>query len=148
MNRFDTSTMNRVYASMLALGAGVLLYRTIHMIVHEALVFLVAWVAGLLVLEMIIDLLCILFMAAWFIEPGRCRLALRFATVATLLHAFRVLIFTLGRTGPWLDFDVKPEYRALHPGRWNWNQVYFASIMSFLGLLVVVLIWRYRRVKG
>jgi hypothetical protein len=62
-----------------------------------------------------------------------------------MLHALRVLIFVLGRTGPWVDFDVRPEQRSSHAARWTWDQVYFAATLSVLGVVGVLVIWRLRR---
>jgi hypothetical protein len=57
----------------------------------------------------------------------------------------RVLIFVMGRVGPWIDFDVRPEHRALHSTRWTWFDVYFASALTVLGLIGVFVIWTSRR---
>lgn len=83
----------------------------------------------------------------WWIrdEAARERFALRAGAAATILHAVRVLIFVLGRTGPWVDFDVRPEQRALHAERWNWGEVYFAAVLSVMGVIVVAIIWGWRR---
>jgi len=54
-----------------------------------------------------------------------------------------VLIYVLGRTGPWHGFDVCPEYRVGQVAEWGW--VVFAAAMSVLGVLGVVIVWRYRR---
>ncbi len=67
----------RIYASLLALGAGFLLYRTITLISQGAL-----------------DI-----------------------------------------------FDVRPEYHAEHSETWTWAGVYFAAIMSVLGVIGVIIIW-------
>lgn len=67
---------------------------------------------------------------------------------ATFLHAGRVLVFVLGRTGPWVDFDVRPEKRADHRERWTWGQVVFAGVMSVFGVVGALAIWRARRRTG
>lgn len=137
-------TRSRIYAILLALGASILLYRTLSMITQDALNFLVWWVGGLLILEMLIDSSCLTFCLRWLIYPEKEVVALRLAAAATILHAIRVLIFVLGRTGPWFDFDVIPSERAMHPERWTWGQVWFASILSVLGVIAVIWIWRSR----
>lgn len=143
----STSFRQRVYASLLILGAGILLYRTIDMLSQGVLNVLVAWVSLLLFAELLIDVSCIITSVIWWIANDRSKekLPLRFGAAAAILHAVRVLIFLLGRTGPWFDFDVRPEQRAMHGERWTWGEVYFASIMSLLGIIGVVLIWHYRK---
>ena len=80
-------------------------------------------------------------------DPGQDRLPLRLATAVVFLHAFRVLIFVLGRTGPWINFDFRPEFHATHGERWSWTWVWFAAIMSILSMATVLLIWLIRRRK-
>jgi hypothetical protein len=65
-------------------------------------------------------------------------MALRLGAAVTVFHALRVLVFVLGRTGPWLDFDVRPDYRATHDARWSWFNVIFAGTLSAAGVLVVI----------
>lgn len=74
------------------------------------------------------------------------RLPLRLIAAAVILHAIRVLVYVLGRTGPWVNFDVKPEYHEVYTFEWFW--VYFAAILAFLGVAGVIIVWRiirYRR---
>jgi hypothetical protein len=78
-------------------------------------------------------------------QEEHARLPLRATAAAVFLHAVRVLIYALGRIGPWIDFDIRPEYRALYSSRGSMGWVYFASIMSILGILGVIIIWRNRR---
>lgn len=137
----------RLYAGLLALGACILIYRTVAMMVEGAFGVLVGWVAALLVAEFLIDVGALAGSLRW-LRSGRkehARLPLRVGAAAAVLHALRVLIFVIGRTGPWVDFDVRPEHRSLHPERWNWAQVYFAATLSVLGVVGVLLIWWYRR---
>jgi len=138
---------SRLYSSLLALGACILLARTVVMLAQGALMVLVPWVSSLLLAESLLDVTTLLGSVRWWVreEATRERFALRAGAAATLLHAVRVLIFVLGRTGPWVDFDVRPEQRALHAGRWNWGQLYFAAVLSVLGVIGVVMIWRWRR---
>ena len=109
----------RLYASLLALGATILLSPTLVMLTQGALSVLVLWVSGLLILELILVITTLLGAVRWWMTSAQkdAVFALRAGAAATILHALRVLIFVLGRTGPWIDFDVKPEHRALHSER-------------------------------
>ena len=137
----------RLYASLLFLGACILLFRTITMIVQGSLGILVLWVSLLLIAELLMDLGCAVFSVVWWIhnDASKGRIPLRLGAAAALLHAFRVLIFVVGRLGPWVNFDVRPEHQALHDHCWTVGEVYFAAIMSILGVIGVVVIWQYRR---
>ncbi len=137
----------RLYASLLILGAGFLLFRTIMLISQGSLSIYVSWVSILLIAEFLIDLGCLLSSIFWWIndDENKASIPLRFAAVVIILHAVRVLIFVLGRVGPWIDFDVRPEHRALHYTRWSWTGVYFAAIMSILSVFVLIIVWRLRR---
>ena len=84
---------------------------------------------------MIIDLLCLIFSIRWIKANSE--------QYATILHAFRVLIYVLGRTGPWINFDVNPEFHSSYVVNWFW--VYFAAILSILGIIGVIIIWLIRR---
>jgi hypothetical protein len=141
------TSKQRIYASLLALGACVLLFRTIVMISEGLLDILVLWVSVMLIAEMLIDVGCLLSSVRWWIanDYSKSHLALKIGASAAILHAIRVLIFVLGRIGPWVDFDVRPEHRAMHYTRWSWSGVYFAAIMSVLGVTGVLIIWRLRR---
>ena len=137
----------RLYASLLILGACILLCRTITMVSQGALGVLVLWVSVLLVAEVLIDAGCLLSAIRWWIANDKAydRLPLRLGAGAAILHAVRVLIFVLGRVGPWIDFDVRPGQRVLHSARWSWEGIYFAAIMSVLGVIGVIIIWILRR---
>lgn len=142
-----TVSKQRVYATFLILWACILLFRTVLMITGEALTVLVLWVSILLIAEFLIDTGWLLSAILWWIanDETKARTPLRLAAAAIILHATRVLIFVLGRVGPWIDFDVRPEHRALHHARWSWGWLYFAAIMSVLGVIGVITIWRFRR---
>jgi hypothetical protein len=133
----------RIYASLLILGACLLLFRTIMMLSQGALGVLVLWVSILLIAELLIDTGCIVSSVGWLRanDATKAGIPLRFGAAAAILHAARVLIFVLGRVGPWIDFDVRPEHRALHSVRWSWGWLYFAAIMSVLGVIGVIVIW-------
>ena len=104
MSRFGQRTL----ATLLFIGAGFLLYRTLAMVSGGALETLVAWVVVLLMLELIADGIAMVVCGAWAIggRPEQVRAVIRVTAVVVVLHAVRVLVFVLGRTGPWVDFDV------------------------------------------
>ena len=133
----------RIYASLLALGAGFLLYRTITMISQGALNIFVLWVSILLIAELMLDLSCLLSSMRWWISKdwAKARIALRLGAAVTILHALRVLVFVLGRVGPWINFDVRPEHQRAHINTWTWTGVCFAAIMAVLGVTGVIIIW-------
>jgi len=135
----------RIYALFLVLGSAFLLYRTLAMIAGGYLTYQVWWAAASIVAEMIADAAWMLSAAWWFRINDKSwdTLPLRLGTVAILLHALRVLVFVMGRTGPWINFDVKPEYLYLYEETvWFW--VWFAATMSFLSIVAVVIIWQIR----
>ena len=137
----------RFYASLLILGACILLFRTIMMLSQGALEVLVLWVSALLIVELLADAACLLSSIRWWIADDRNydRIPLRLGAAAAMIHAVRVLIFVLGRVGPWIDFDVRPVHRTLHSTRWSSGGLYFAAIMTVLGVIGVLIIWRLRR---
>lgn len=137
----------RLYAALLALGACVLLFRVVVMLSGGAFAVLTAWAAALLVAELVVDLAVLVGAVRWWVADTAksAGLALRVGAAAVLLHALRVLVFVLGRAGPRVDFDVRPEHRALHSTRWTLGGVWFAAVMSALGVLGVVVVWLLRR---
>ena len=141
-----TISRQRIYAFLLILGAGLLLFRTLRLFFFEqGLEFLVLWVIILTILESIIDFSCIISSLRWFIsnDANKATLALQFGATAAILHAIRVLIYVLGRTGPWVNFDVKPIYYSSYSFEWFW--VWFAAILAVLGVIGVIVIWILRR---
>lgn len=137
----------RLYASLLILGACILLFRTITMIFDGSLAVLVLWVSILLFAEFSVDLACLCSSVLWWKSNNtdKASLPLKLGASAAILHAVRVLIFVMGRVGPWIDFDVRVEHRVLHSTRWTWHGVYLASILTVLGLIGVFVIWTLRR---
>jgi hypothetical protein len=137
----------RIYAALLSLGACILLFRTLAMLWAGALEVLMPWVSALLLLEMTIDIAVLATAIRWWVaaSPEYDSTPLRLGAAAALLHAFRVLIFALGRVEPFLNFDVRPEHWAEHGQRWAWSQVWFASTLSVLGVIGVLVIWWLRR---
>jgi hypothetical protein len=140
----------RIYAGLLALGACILLFRTTTMVVQGALGILQPWVGFLLILELLIDLACLLFCIKWFLRDDAKydRVPLRLATAAAFLHALRVLVFVLGKTEGFHNFDVRPEHYEEHAETWTWFGVWLAAILSILGVIGVIVIWRLRRRAG
>lgn len=141
------TSKQRIYASLLMLGALILLFRTILMVTQGNLEILVFWASVLLIAEMLLDAGCFFSSLKWWVanDKNYASIPLKFGAAAAILHAFRVLVFVVGRVGPWIDFDVNLQHRALHAARWNMGQIYFASIMSVLGIIGVIIIWMVRR---
>ena len=137
----------RLYALMLILGAGILLFRTLRLIYLGYLEIFVLWVAIWLILELLVDLGCIISSIRWWItnDKNQDRLPLRLGATAAIVHAIRVLFYVVGRVGPWINFDIKPKYWVTPYVHWNWVEVYFAASMSVLGVIGVIIIWRLRR---
>ena len=140
------TSKQRLYASLLILGASILLFRTLKLISLGYVEIWVLWVAILMIIEMLIDLGWILSSVRWWIANDKSKdsLPLRFGAAAAILHAFRVLIYVIGRVGPWTNFDIRPEYWESTHADWSWTEVNFAAIMSILGLIGVIVIWRLR----
>ena len=141
------NSKQRLYSSLLFLGACILLFRTITMIVQGYLGVFVIWVSVLLMAEFLVDLGCAAFSVVWWIsnDARKDKIPLRLGTAAAILHAIRVLIYVVGRIGSSNNFDIKPEYHSSSYAHWEIGWVYFASIMSILGLIGVVIIWQYRQ---
>jgi hypothetical protein len=140
----------KLYSLVLILGASILLFRTIRLLtIENGWNTLADWVIALTFFEMAIDILCIIFSSHWLFRNSNSSksIALHLGAYAAFFHAFRVLIYVLGRTGPWINFDVKPEFRSTHNVNIFW--VYFAAILSVLGILGVTIIWlNIKRNKG
>jgi hypothetical protein len=105
------------------------------------------WVSFLLIAEMAIDAGCLLASVRWWLHDDEAHAvpALRLAAATVFVHAARVLVFALGRTGPFLDFDIAPEQRELYAGTLSWFEVYLASGLSLLSVIVVFVVWGMRR---
>jgi len=129
--------------TLMAAGVSILLYRAAALIVTSWRV-LRGWVLALAGGELLLDIATLATSIRWgrSNDPDHRRLPLRLAAAATVVHAVRVLVFVLGRTRPFKDFDVRPEHRADHDQRWTRGQVSFASVMSILGLLGVLVVRR------
>jgi hypothetical protein len=132
----------KLYPLVLILGASILLFRTIRLLtVENGWVTLAGWVVVLTFIEMAIDTLCIVYSFRWLYRNSKKSksIALQLGAAAAIFHAFRVLIYVVGRVGPWINFDVKPEFRSSHHVDLFW--VYFAAILSVLGIIAVITIW-------
>lgn len=136
--------LRRSSAVLLCGGASILLYRTIALLAGGAKAVLKPWVVGLTYLEMALDALTIVGGIRWWVSGSKrhAQFPLRAGAAATVLHAIRVLVFVLGRTGPFVDFDVRPEQRADHDERWTWTEVVVAAMLSIMGLVGLLIIWR------
>ncbi len=117
----DRALRRRVYAVALFLGGSVLLVRAITLFCQGALGQWVPWVGVSLFVETAIIILALVALVVWFLDPSDRRTTAVFRVTAALVvvHAFRVAVFALGRTGPWVDFDVRPEFRATHGELWT-----------------------------
>ena len=136
----------RIYPVLLTLGAGLLLFRTVRLLLFEnGLNSLMLWVVILTFIEMLIDFSCVIFSIKWFLKNNNqdIRISLRLGAAAAILHALRVLIYVLGKLEPLRGFGVRPEYRTDGPVDLFW--VYFAAILSILGIAGVIIIWLIRR---
>ena len=132
----------KIYSSLMALGASILLFRTIRLLtVENGWETLSVWVIALTFIEMLMDVFCIVYSCHWLIADSSKsqKRSLRLGASAAIFHAFRVLIYVIGRTSPWINFDVKPQFRSTHDVDMFW--VYFAAILSIAGILGVILIW-------
>lgn len=134
----------RLYAVLMIFGAGILLTRTIIMVSQNAPNILASWVFTLLIIELLIDTACLISSVNWFVSnhSTKSKIPLRLGAAAAIFHALRVLVFVIGRIGPWINFDVRLEQRALHHLTWTWAGLYFATIMSILGVIGVLVIWK------
>lgn len=137
----------RIYASLIFLGAGFLLFRTISLLFQGVLHIYVYWLSILLFAEMVTDAACMFTSIPWWISNDKKKntVPLTFTAAVILLHAMRVLVFVLGRTGPWFDFDILPEQRAMHAARWTWGGVYMAGTLSFISVILLFVVWFKRR---
>ena len=92
------------------------------MFFEQGLEILVLWVIILTIVEFIIDFSCIIGSLRWLISNDalKATFPLQLGAAAAILHAIRVLIYVLGRTGPWVNFDVKPIYRSSYSFDWFW----------------------------
>lgn len=137
----------RLFAGFIFLGAGFLLFRTIRLISQGYLSMYTLWAAGLLLLEFLILGAALLGAVRWFVSSDgkHDRFPLMVIAAGIFLHAFRVGIYVLGRIGPWKDFEIRPEYRALFAGGWSMFWVIFTAVMSVLGMIGVIIVWRMRK---
>ena len=100
--------------------------------------------SGLLLVESILDVAWLITALIWWIKNDQLKagLPLRLAAAAIVVHAVRVAVYVIGRLGPWIDFDFKPLFRGSEATGWNLSWLYFAALMSALGVIGVVVVWR------
>lgn len=139
----------RVYAFIMILGSGFLLFRTIHLMFFDDVFQFYVWGASvLLVAEFLVDLAWLIASIFWLIssQKEKAGMSLKLAAIAIIVHAIRVLIFVIGRTGPRVNLDVRPEYRADYAVEWIW--LYLAGTLSALSVIgLVVVCWLTRHLK-
>ena len=138
----------RLFALFIGVGISILFLRTLRMILIEnAINVLIIPLVILLFIEMLIDGLCILSSIYWFIKnrEQNSSISLKLAAIGILLHAIRVLFYALGRIRVFLDFDIKDAYKGQHAVDIFW--VYFAVVMSLLGVIGVLVVWSLRKKK-
>lgn len=133
---------------LIIFGASILLFRTIRLMFFEdGLIILALWTKILTFIEMIIDLLCVLATFKWLKESElRFRsISLWLGSTVTIFHALRVLIYILGRVGPWKDFDKDPVYRL--QGTTNTFWLLLAGSLSVVGVFGVIIIGKLMKQK-
>lgn len=140
---------DRLGAVLVGGGISILLVRAV-VLIRGSRRILARWVVDLAVAELALDTATLAASMRWWSTgaPRHGRLARRLAAAAIVLHAVRVLIFVLGRLRPFKDFDVRPDQRSGHDQRWSWGQVWFAGVMSVLGVIGVVVVRRRGRRPG
>ncbi len=141
-------TRQRIYAAVLALGAGAFLFRAVIMVCEGALVRSVPWVSALLVIEIIVDGIWLFASMKWGISnsSGKSEFALIAGSVAILLHALRVFIYALGQTSLLYNFDVKAEYWPLRAAPAHWLVIVLV-VLALLSVIGVGIFWMARRKK-
>lgn len=137
----------RLVAVLLLGGGCVLVVRTLMLAAGGALTTYRPWAAGLLVTEFVFDAVAVALLVRWAaLGHQRSEVpALRAVAAVVVVHAVRVLVFVMGRTGPWVDFDVRPQYRPDHAETWTWAGVWFAAAMVVASLAVLLIVMASRR---
>lgn len=138
----------RTYAILIAVGASILLYRTVSLAFFEGgLQKLLPVFVVLTFVEMAVDAACLGFSIRWAVhaDSAYARVPLRLGAAATLIHFLRVAVFALGRTELFRNFEVRPEYRQTYEMDVFW--VYFASVLALLGVVGVVVIFLILRTR-
>ncbi|MCX2720397.1 hypothetical protein [Lentiprolixibacter aurantiacus] len=140
----------RLYASLLITATGILLIRTWHMVMEEQnFEILVGWVYGLLILEFMLSIGCLLAALRWFVlsKWQYASTAMKLGVWAVMLHAIRVIILVSARNDLWKNFDLLPEYRPSYTIDQFW--LYFSIGFAVVALTGVYIVWRlWLRVKG
>ena len=124
-------------------GAAFMLWRTIVLISAGTLGVYVPWVGGLLVVEAAVDSMTLGLAVLWLVtgRSSHQKMTLRATVAVVLVHALRVSIFVLGRTGPWIDFDIRPEERVRYAESWSWTGVVIAGGLAALSICALLAVW-------
>lgn len=135
----NTFSQKRYHFFLLTLGASILVFRTIKLLYfEEGLLKLALLPIFLTYVEMISDLTCIASSLTFIIKLKLVakKTAIISGSFSTLLHFTRVLIYFLGRTTAFTDFDLKPQFRGAVLQSEFWP--YFALILSIVGIIVLI----------
>lgn len=136
----------RLTAAGVVGGGGFLLGRTIALIAGGSLTTMVGWAAGLLLVELSIDAAAAAAGVRWLLsgkaEHGAT--ASRVVGVMIAVHAVRVAVYVLGRTGPWVDFDVRPEHRTDPAETRSPAGVWVAGTGAAVSVIALLVVWRCR----
>ena len=102
---------------------------------------------GLLVLELVVNAITLFAALWWTVKQNRGwkRIALGAVAGTVIVHAVRVAVFVLGRTGPRADFDIRSERRAEYAAEVSWFSVWFAAAMAVTSVVVLVSVLRMGR---
>jgi hypothetical protein len=148
MLRDRSSRAARALAAALMLGAPILVYRAVYLIGAGHAARYVVWLQVLTWVELLLAVSISIVALVWLVSGARawCGLTLRLTAAIILLHAFRVAIFVIGRIGPLIDVDLRPEERPLDPASWDWSHIWIAGGLTVASLLVLAgaLIWHRR----
>ena len=137
---------SRAIAAFLVGGGFFLTYRALTLIAEGQTAQYVTWLAALTYGEATLAAVTTLAALTWLVRGAAWASAtLRLTAALVVLHAARVATFVLARTGPAFDFDRKAEFRPLDPDTWTWAEVWFAGGFAALSLVVLVVVWRWRR---
>ena len=137
---------SRAAAAFLGAGGAFLTYRAATLIAEGQTEQYVTWLAMLTYTELTLAAATTLAALAWLVRGSAwLRVTLRLTAALVILHSARVGVFVLARTGPVVDFDRKAEFRPLDPDTWTWAEVWIAGGFAALSLVVLVVVWRWRR---
>lgn len=140
---------SRAAAAFLTLGGAFLTYRAATLIGQGHAAQYVPWLEVLTYVELVLAAATTLAALGWLIRGAAwVRPTLRLTAALVVLHAVRVAVFVLARTGPAVDFDIQSGYRPLPADAWTWAEVWIAGGLAALSLVVLVVVWRRRRLTA